>query len=222
MFSRIHVVGRGRVGAAIQARLAEQELTADRNPDLILLCVPDQAITEVARAQPIGPWIAHVSGATPLTALAPHERRFGVHPLQTFVAGRGPEQLDGAWGAVTAGTRDAASHGWWLAERLGLRPFELRDDRRALYHTGASIASNFLVAIHDAASRAVEAAGVPRDALLPLIRRTIDTGFALTGPISRGDWETVDAHVQALRRDLPDLEPLYNALAAYTRTIASR
>jgi predicted short-subunit dehydrogenase-like oxidoreductase (DUF2520 family) len=49
------------------------------------------------------------------------------------------------------------------------------------------------------------------------MQRTIDNHFDLTGPIARGDWSTVDAHLAALRRELPDLEPLYRALAEATR-----
>jgi predicted short-subunit dehydrogenase-like oxidoreductase (DUF2520 family) len=217
MFSRVRVVGLGRVGGAIAARLRERELlAADGDADLVLFCVPDAAIAGVARALPAGPWVAHVSGATPLAALAPHERRFSVHPLQTFSRQRGAEQLDGAWAAVTGESADAEQRGRWLAERLGLQPFPLADDRRALYHAGAAIASNYLVTLHRAASRALTAAGAPPEALLPLMRRTIDNDFELTGPISRGDWSTVDAHLHAIRRDLPDLEPLYRALAQAT------
>ena len=62
-------------------------------PELYILCVPDRAIADVAQGVAPGPWIAHVSGATPLAALAPHVRRFSVHPLQTFTRARGPEQL---------------------------------------------------------------------------------------------------------------------------------
>ena len=78
MFSAVTVIGRGRVGAAIHARLAEQGLAADTpDADLVLLCVPDSAIASAAGAVPPGPWIAHVSGATSLSALSGHERRFG-------------------------------------------------------------------------------------------------------------------------------------------------
>ena len=95
----------GRVGAAVAARLDAQALLCrDGDPDLILISVPDRAIADVARAQPVGPWVAHVSGATPLAALAPHALRFSMHPLQTFVPGGGPSQLDGAWAAVAAET----------------------------------------------------------------------------------------------------------------------
>src|SRR5205823_1517014 len=101
------------------ARLRERGITVDaRDPELVLLCVPDSAIAEAARSTPSGPWVAHVSGATPLAALAPHVRRFSVHPLQTFTVARGPEQLDGAWAAVTAETAAARDTAVWLAEKL--------------------------------------------------------------------------------------------------------
>ena len=153
MIDSIRMVGaRGRVGTVVSARLAERGVRlGEDEPDLVLLCVPDRAIAEVAQTIPPGPWIAHVSGATPLSALEPHERRFGMHPLQSFTKARGPEQLDGAWAAVTAETDDARTAGFWLAETLGLRPFELDDASRAAYHAGAAVASNYLVTLHAAA-----------------------------------------------------------------------
>jgi predicted short-subunit dehydrogenase-like oxidoreductase (DUF2520 family) len=215
---RVAVIGRGRVGGALARRLEERgRLGEPATSALVVLAVPDAAIAEVARAQPVGPWIAHVSGATPLDALAPHVRRFSVHPLQTFSRDRGAEQIDGAWAAVTADADEARAAGRAFAELVGLRPFDLAEDRRAIYHAGAVFASNFLVTIHRAAVRALEAAGAPPEALLPLMQRTIDNGFALTGPIARGDWSTVERHLAALEREAPDLEPLYRALAEATR-----
>ena len=224
MLETIRIVGaRGRVGSAVSARLAGRGLDLDApEPDLVLLCVPDRAIAEVAAETAVGPWIAHVSGATPLDALAPHVRRFSVHPLQSFSKARGPEQLDGAWGAVTAENNDARAVGWWLAETLGLRPFVLADDRRAAYHAGAAMASNFLVTLRAAAGSLFEAAGAPPEALDPLIRGVVDTGFELTGPIARGDWETVQRHLDVIRADRPELEELYLVLAAATARIAGR
>ena len=163
-----------------------------------------------------GPWIAHVSGATPLAALDPHVRRFSVHPLQTFTRARGAEQLDGAWAAVTAEDDAARARARWLATLLNLHPFDLQDEMRTVYHAGAAIASNYLVTLYRAASRLFEAAGAPPEALLPLMRRTIDNGFELTGPIARGDWSTVDAHLAAIRQHAPELEAMYQALAEVT------
>ena len=197
MFESVNVIGRGRVGSAVAARLEERGVALrDDGAELVLLCVPDAVIRDVARDLVPGPgWIAHVSGGTPLAALDPHERRFGLHPLQTFTRARGPEQLDGAFAAVTAET----------------------DEARPLYHAGAAIASNYLVTLHRVASELFRSAGAPPEALVPLMQRTIENGFELTGPIERGDWETVEAHREAIRATRPDLEPLYDVLAEATR-----
>jgi predicted short-subunit dehydrogenase-like oxidoreductase (DUF2520 family) len=216
VFGSVKVIGSGRVGSAVSARLRERGIALDGAGELVLLCVPDEAIAEVARTVEIGPWIAHVSGATSLAALEPHVRRFGVHPLQTFTRARGPEQLDGAWAAVTSESEEARRAAVWLAETLGLRPFDLADDARPLYHAGAAIASNYLVTLHEVAAELFRTAGAPPEALVPLMRRTIDNGFELTGPIERGDWATVDAHRQAIRAARPELEPLYDVLAEAT------
>ena len=217
MFETVTVIGAGRAGSAIAARLSERGIDVRPDGALRLLCVPDGSIAEAARAIEPGPWVAHVSGATPLAALDPHVSRFSVHPLQTLVRSRGPEQLDGAWAALTAETPEAAVRAAWLAETLGLRGFVLADDRRALYHAGAAIASNYLVTLYRAASRLFDDAGAPPQALVPLMRRTIDNDFELTGPIARGDWGTIERHLDAVRAHEPALEPLYTALAEATR-----
>jgi predicted short-subunit dehydrogenase-like oxidoreductase (DUF2520 family) len=220
MFESVNVVGSGRVGSAVAARLAEAgvELRADGvEVDLVLLCVPDSAIAEVAAKTAPGPWVAHVSGSTPLAALDPHARRFSVHPLQTFTRSRGAEQLDGAWAAVSGETADALAAGFGLAETLGLRAFELDDRSRDVYHAGAVIASNYLVTLYRAASRLLADAGAPPEALVPLMQRTIENGFELTGPIQRGDRETIRRHVLALAENRPELLEMYEALAGVTQ-----
>src|SRR3954468_14554698 len=219
MFETVNVIGRGRVGSAVAARLQERGVElSDQGAELTLLCIPDSAIRDVASGLAPGPgWIAHVSGGTPLAALDPHERRFGLHPLQTFTRERGAEQLDGAFAAVTGATADARQRGFAFADLLGLKAFELADEARPLYHAGAAIASNYLVTLHRVASDLFRAAGAPPEALEPLMRRTIENGFELTGPIERGDWATVEAHREAIRATRPELEPLYDVLAEATR-----
>jgi predicted short-subunit dehydrogenase-like oxidoreductase (DUF2520 family) len=224
MIDSIQVIGaRGRVGTAVSSRLAERGIRlGEDEPGLVLLCVPDRVIAEVASAVSAGPWIAHVSGATSLAALAPHVRRFSMHPLQTFSKARGAEQLDGAWAAVSADAADGLAAGFWLAETLGLKPFELDDAARAAYHAGAAVASNYLVTLRSAAGSLLEAAGAPPEALDPLMRRVIDNDFELTGPIARGDWESVARHLEAIRAHAPELEGLYLDLAEATASIAGR
>ena len=222
MFSRIHVIGTGRAGGAIRARLVERNLVVtdgrepDRAAELVLVCVPDAAIGAVAAAVPGGPWIAHVSGATRLEALDPHHRRFSVHPLQTLTRSRGPEQLDGAWAAISGAHEEAVERARWLAETLGLRPFQVADEDRALYHAAAVLGGNGLVALHAAALRLLAQVGAPSDAIVPLMARTVENGFELTGPIARRDWSTVEDHLAALAQRAPDLVELYRVLADTT------
>jgi predicted short-subunit dehydrogenase-like oxidoreductase (DUF2520 family) len=225
-FESVCVVGAGRVGSVVAARLGECLPTRVAGRDLacgdaalVVLCVPDREIAGVAEAIAPGPWLAHVSGATTLAALAPHEKRLGVHPLQTFQHGLGPEQLDGAWGAVSGETDEALAAGVALARLLRLRPFVLDDADRPLYHAAATVASPFLVTLHDAAAELMQAAGAPPEALLPLMRRTLDNGFRPTGPHVRGDWATVENHLAAIRSRRPGLEPLYRELSRATATM---
>lgn len=230
MIESVCVVGAGRVGSAVSARLARRaqavwttgrDLVCD-GADLVLVCVPDREIAEVARRVTPGPWVAHVSGAATLEALEPHRRRFSLHPLQTFQPGLGEAQLDGAHAAVTADTEEGLAVALALADLLGVRAFELDDGDRATYHAAATMAATFLVTLHDAAGALMEEARAPVEALVPLMRRTIDNGFAATGPFVRGDRETVESHVRAIGARRPELLPLYHALAAATEERVAR
>ncbi|HET8742046.1 MAG TPA: DUF2520 domain-containing protein [Gaiella sp.] len=218
MIESVDVIGaRGRVGSAVSARLAERGIGQSGEPDVVLLCVPDRAIAEAAsEVSPGRPWVAHVSGGTPLEALAPHVKRFSVHPLQTFTHDRGPEQLDGAWAAVSGETDQALAVATALAKVLGLRPVVLDDARRALYHAGATIAASYLVTLRRVAGELLTNAGVPPEAVDPLMRRVVENGFQPTGPIPRGDWETVERHRTAIAEHAPDLLEAYDVLAALT------
>jgi predicted short-subunit dehydrogenase-like oxidoreductase (DUF2520 family) len=221
------VIGSGRLGAAVLARLEQGGAfvrTGGRDLDcdgatLVLLCVPDRAIAEIATAIRPGPWIAHMSGAVSIAALAPHERRFALHPLQTFQEGLGPSQLDGSWCAITAESEEARSAARDLAALLGLSPFLLSDANRPIYHAAATMAATFLVTLHRAAADLMSAAEAPPEALQPLMRRTIANGFQPTGPFVRGDTGTVALHRQAIGARRPDLLPLYDALAHATETL---
>src|SRR4051794_9145684 len=218
----VHVIGSGRVGSAIAARLHERGVAVgEEDAEVVLLCVPDGAIAEVAATVGPGPWIGHVSGATSLAALDPHERRFSLHPLQTFTLARGPEQLDGAWAALTAESEEARAVAGSLADTLGLQAFDLDDSSRTLYHAGAVFASNYIVTLQRAATLLFDAVGAPPAALEPLMLRTIENDFELTGPISRGDWATVEAHIAQLHERLPELEHLYETLAGATLALAT-
>jgi predicted short-subunit dehydrogenase-like oxidoreductase (DUF2520 family) len=102
---------------------------------------------------------------------------------------------------------------------------EVRDADRAAYHAAASVASNFLVTLEDAAELLL---GADRELLVPLVRRTVDNWArlgaerALTGPIARGDEETVTRQRDAVADRAPELLGLFDALAAATRDLAAR
>ena len=238
------VIGHGRLGRAIGTAAGELGLAvevADRNwrerlplDRPVLLCVPDAEI-ETACAELVGsgarpPLLGHGSGARGLDALAGAAsvgvETFCLHPLQT-IPGAGAS-LSGAPAAIAGSTPAALDFARHLATALGMRPFELAAEARAAYHAAASIASNFLVALEESAVSLLAAAGVEegRELLAPLVLRTAANWAeagpgALTGPIARGDTETVGRHLEALREIAPELVPLYEVLAAQTRTIAS-
>jgi predicted short-subunit dehydrogenase-like oxidoreductase (DUF2520 family) len=194
--------------------------------DVVLLCVPDAEIAAAARAISSRPGlrVGHCSGATGLDVLAPHEA-FGLHPLMTVV--HGPAAFAGA-GCAVAGTTDTAMRtARTLAHALDMRPFAIADEDRAAYHAAASIASNFLTTIEGAAERLAATAGVPREALVPLVRAAVDNWAALgaraalTGPIVRGDEAVVERQRAAVAGRTPELADLFDALAAATRDLAA-
>src|SRR5690606_5278950 len=126
------------------------------------------------------------------------------------VAGDGPATL-----AVARG----------LAEALAMCPVTVADEDRAPHHAAASIASNFLVTLEGAAERVAATAGVPREALAPLVRAAVENWAALgaraalTGPIVRGDEATVARQRAAVAERAPDLLGLFDALADATRAL---
>ena len=142
------------------------------------------------------------------------------------VPGGGPSRLAGASAAIAGATPRARGVAHRLALHLGLTPFDVADEDRAAYHAAASIASNFLTTIEAAAERLAATAGIDRAALVPLVRATVENWAsmgaerALTGPIARGDRETVARQRQAIEQRTPDLLPLYDALAQATRALA--
>jgi predicted short-subunit dehydrogenase-like oxidoreductase (DUF2520 family) len=107
-----------------------------------------------------------------------------------------------------------------------MHPVEVADRDRAAYHAAASMASNFLITLEAAAERMARTTGVDRELLVPLVRATIENWAALgpqtalTGPLARGDEETVALQRAALEERAPDLLPLFDALADATRSLA--
>jgi predicted short-subunit dehydrogenase-like oxidoreductase (DUF2520 family) len=239
----IGIVGAGRVGNALSGALREAGVVVEGpvgrgevplGRDAIVLCVPDSEIGSAAAVVAgAAPLVGHTSGATPLSALAPAGgAAFGLHPLQTFTTGAtGLEAFNGAGCAIAGSSEKALAFAADLARTLGMTAFEIDDEGRAAYHAAASLASNFLVTLQAAAERVAGGAGLdPEEArrlLVPLLRRTVDNlaelgpEGALTGPVARGDHDTVAAQRRALEETAPALLDLFDVLVHHTRVLSS-
>ena len=134
----------------------------------------------------------------------------------------------GAGAAVAGSTPRALAVAHQLADALGMNAVEIADADRAAYHTAASIASNFLTTLEDAAEVMLSTTGADRSMLVPLIRASVDNwaelgaAKALTGPIARGDEATVARQRRAVAERAPELLALFDALCDRTRVIAAR
>ena len=157
-----------------------------------------------------------------MSALDPHTRRFSVHPLQTFSLERGPEQLDGAWAAVSGESDESLEQGFRLAETLGLRPFELADADRPLYHAGAVFAASFLVTLHEAAAELLSAAGAPTRGARAADAAHDRQRLCADRPVHPRRPRDDRAQPRAIHERRPELEPLYRSLAAATEELLVR
>jgi predicted short-subunit dehydrogenase-like oxidoreductase (DUF2520 family) len=229
---RIRIIGRGRAGGALAGALAGRAAveTLGRGPnrkaasgvDLLVLAVPDQVIAHCAMSiEPGDAVVSHLSGATLLSALSPHARVASLHPLVSIPDPiEGARRIRGAWMAVAGDPL--------INEVAGLldgRTFQVDDAHRALYHATAAIAANHLVALMGQVERLAALIGVPSRPFLDLavgaLANTVDSGAAaaLTGPVTRNDWETVRRHLAAL----PATEhALYLALMGEVAATAGR
>lgn len=229
----VAIVGDGRVGRAVAAALTDAGIQVrgplGRGADtageaVVLLAVPDAEIAAAAASVEPGTLVGHFSGATSLEPLAVHDG-FSIHPLATVTGAE--TSFAGVPAAVSGATARAIAVARGLAMALGMRPFEIADADRVAYHAAASIASNFALALEHFAEQLAASAGVGRDALGPLVRATIDNwqrdgaAAALTGPIARGDEETVARQRAAVAERLPERLVLFDALADATRELAA-
>lgn len=230
----VGIIGRGRVGTALAVALADAGERVigplGRNDPLpgdvgvYVLAVPDAALEHAARRVPAGPLVAHCSASAPLGLLGDREA-FVLHPLLA-VSGIGTS-FAGAGCVVVGNSRRAAAEGERLAKVLRMNVVEVRDEDRALYHAAASLAANYLVTLEGEVERLMASVGVDRSMVAPLARGALEAwaargaAAALTGPIVRGDEETVRRQRAAVASRAPELLPMWDALAARTRVLAA-
>ena len=200
--------------------------------DLLLIAVRDDAIAAVAerlstQAEHQAAAV-HLSGLTPITALAPLRIPVGsFHPLQTIPTPEaGAERLAGAWIAVTSDDDLLSDRLFALAASIGAHPFELADEQKPLYHAAAAAAANFPLAALAMSRRLFIAAGVDFTVAGPLIEAVVANALemgpeaALTGPVARGDVGTIRAQLAAVRTAAPDLAEHFVAMVRATAAVA--
>ena len=226
------------IGPHVQALSIEQ---AAQSAELILLCVSDDAIQQVARdlarqrAFAPGTILAHLSGALSSEVLKDAQKLCqcsvaSMHPLQTFpTVETAVSMIQGAW-CFYEGDDKAVSVLEQLARIIGMKPYRIEKKAKTLYHASAVTACNYFIALMDAALALAEHAGIDRStawsALEVLIKSAhknieiLGTKNALTGPIARGDIDTVKRHLKQLAHTTDDLDDLYRTLGSYTVTMA--
>ncbi|QZY29416.1 Rossmann-like and DUF2520 domain-containing protein [Nocardioides coralli] len=224
---------RGRISSLLPGTPVDKPSAVARACDLLLLTVPDDMLPNVVSVLAAsgaireGQYVVHTSGRHGLGVLAPAAavgaRPLAVHPAMTFT---GTDidlpRLPGCVYGVTAGPGEKA-----LAEQLvtelGGRAVWVPEELRAVYHAGLAHGANHLVTLVSEAMELLAASGVdqPADTLRPLLEAALDNALAqgdaaLTGPIVRGDVETVRDHLAEVAATAPDTLPSYVAMARAT------
>lgn len=209
----VRFIGGGRAG------------TEPEGAALTLLAVPDGEIPVLARAAriPEGGILAHTCASFGADVLRPRRPAGAVHPLRSFADPARAVELFRGTGCAVDGDPEASDVLERFVKAIGGIPLRVRTERKALYHAGAVFASNYLVASLEAALRLLAEAGVPRGESLPALMalaegtlanvRSVGIPEALTGPVERGDAETVGRHAEALAVHAPGLAGAYAALA---------
>jgi predicted short-subunit dehydrogenase-like oxidoreductase (DUF2520 family) len=226
----------------VGAPVASNELTAlPPAVRLVLVCVDDDAVADVAEALTAvrHPWretvVAHTSGALTSSSLAAIADEgadtLSFHPLQALTSDSGAEALDGVYVGLE-GSQRAVGAGIELAVGLGLRYLVLSPEAKARYHVAAVVASNFQVTLTAVVQEILNSIDVPRDdsqaMIEPLVRGTLANlarstpEEALTGPVVRGDLDTLRRHGLTLRQHLPQLVPVYAAMTVEAVRVAVR
>src|SRR2546430_6416534 len=219
----VRFIGAGKAFAGISRQVLLSQV--------ILIATPDDEIVVVARElarigeeELRGRVILHTSGAMDSGALEPlraHGATVGsMHPLQSF-SGVAVPSLEGRVFAIEGQTQ-AVRVARRIARELGGSPVRVAGDKKLLYHAAAAMAAGHILAVEEAATQVLLSLGMKRReavrALLPLTRQVLDNFETLgpraawTGPLSRGDFKVVRAHLQALRRSPKEFVDAYDVL----------
>ncbi len=203
--------------------------------DIVAIAVSDDALVQVVAgltpplSQNGNAFVFHVSGRGGAATLDPLRATgaptAAIHPAMTFTGDPQGEvqRMIGAHFAITGSTPDATAQAKRLVTLLGGIAVEVAEDKRPLYHAALSHASNHLVTLIAGAAGALKDAGVdnPSALLAPLVRASLDNSLlhgiaGLSGPLLRGDAQTIGNHLDTLAALSPNLLPAYRAMARAT------
>jgi len=227
----VKFIGAGRaVGHLDEMRSADVWMIATRDDALVPSCVTLAASDKITPDD----IVFHVSGATPSSDLKPVKGRgaliASVHPIKTFTDAEAAVRTFPGTFCSAEGDDEALAVLKPAFEKIGAKVFDIAPELKLVYHSGGVFACNYLVALIEAALRAHEKAGIPRDASLkalePMVRETVDAIFgrgpakALTGPISRGDMATVKRQYAMVRDWDPAIGELYRGLGLIAVALA--
>ena len=198
--------------------------------DFVFLAVPDEYISELASSLPWSPSqaVIHSSGSLNLDVLSVAKKKGSLtgclHPVQTFLKRDSPLESRDRFANIVCGIEADSPLDIWLVElveSLGAYSIRLENVDRALYHSAAVFASNYVVALLSAATRIWTLSGLSeREGRMALqhimnvsVNNLADSTFsdAMTGPFARGDWQTVKKHLSALDSE-PEMQKLYSRL----------
>jgi predicted short-subunit dehydrogenase-like oxidoreductase (DUF2520 family) len=224
---------RNRARRLLKGVLVCEELSQLPEAEVVFITVSDSAIAGVASAlRKLFPKsvLVHTSGAHP-SSIIPGEGKASFHPLQSL------SEPSAALGVLAESlfTLEGDEKGLpavvSLARTLGVRYVEIDTEAKPLYHAAAVVASNYLVTLMYHALEILKASGFPvEDGMSGLVALSKGTLFnvevrgvpdALTGPIARGDWETVKLHLEKLK-PYPELERFYRVMGEFTSRMLNK
>jgi len=241
MASKTLASARNAADIAGTAKFSEINWDISRPADIIFITTPDSVIAEAClqianhggfSEQSI---VFHCSGSLSSRILSPAQQcgaAIGsIHPLQSFASKQISKNPFKDIIISAEGDPKAVSAARTISMDLGGQFMEIKTEAKTLYHASAVVVSNYLVTLLDLAFKLIKDAGVPADQAFKLLKPLIDGTLsnietvgipqALTGPIERGDAETIVTHMDEIQSKKPELLPLYRQLGIHTIGIAT-
>ena len=224
-----------------QGNASADNIRTAKSGDILFLCLPDEEILKVGKelaSENInwsGRYIFHCSGLLSSGVLKPFSAKeasvASIHPIQSFAHKKTPPgQFENIYFGLEGGTK-ALTMAKEIIRSLGGRFLIIQAKDKAVYHAACSIASNYFVVLLDTASTLLTQIDLPEErafqALFPLVKGTLhnvkkfNIRSSLTGPVIRGERDSVKKHLEALRK-FPAYEETYSSLASLALDIARR